>query len=464
MPAEREASDGNESGADRKDMEDAPVRGKRSQSQRAASKTKPRKTTAPTKRVKMAAGAQSQKPQGRKVDDAGAANKPPRRGKNAQSKEKRNPADVIAQSAQRFTDLFSNETATVDKESTETSKQDGAKATVDPTVLAGADPQLLELREVLYRFREASRTISFSPGKFPSALRPRLHETISAALRTLRPTAAEPLPVALYSALAAFLPFTSTALTKLVQRKILGPLRESLERVELVRLYTHWTALVASRVQDDAAFVVSGTAGTDDVAVGIEPGIVTTIEAIAPSGMTEASASPVKKRLKFTDEMRQTVFDIVRTEGDCNALLLVQSLLPGDAAEDATRDTATVSRPQSDLNLRRLVYSKLVSAAATPHLSTTDISKEFGLHKRKHEKRIARTVVTMPFAEPEVEALLEPPVKPDGKKEPVIEDRPCESVENRALNATAVPLESETKPDPLDSLFQDEPVPGSMHE
>lgn len=113
----------------------------------------------------------------------------------------------------------------------------------------------------MFRFKNAAKGISFSPGKFPSALRPLLNEAICVALRAFKPTVSEPLPAGLCPALATFLPFSASALEKLLFKKILRPLKESIETVELVKLYEMWPKLVLKRLSEEGS-VLGATEGT----------------------------------------------------------------------------------------------------------------------------------------------------------------------------------------------------------
>lgn len=155
------------------------------------------------------------------------------------------PADLLQDSARRFgDDLFSTDDGTVGEPGEATA---AVKLTPDEL----GDASLMELRECLHRFKTAASATSFSPGKFPSALRPLLDESVCAVLRAFKPTCAEPLPVGLCPALASFLPFSVPALTKLLRKKILRALKESIEGEHLTRMYESWPQLVIKRLAEE---------------------------------------------------------------------------------------------------------------------------------------------------------------------------------------------------------------------
>lgn len=131
-------------------------------------------------------------------------------------------------------------------------------------------------------------------------------------------------------------------------------------------------------------------------------------------------ASPAKKpRLKFSDEMRQVIYDILRAECDVNSIstTIEYAISKGEASGDASPmiDASIINRtpykPLAELQIRKAVYSKLVSLVAIPNiLSTTDLSKEFAAIKKKHEKRIAKAASEAVFSEEAIETLLKPKV------------------------------------------------------
>lgn len=351
------------------------------------------------------------------------------------------PNDLITQSAKKFNDLFSTEDGTTTKTS--------AVFNVN-----GVDANLLELREVLKRFRDSAVGTPFSPGKFPSILRPRLNETICTCLRLCRPTVLAPLPKNLLPALASFLPFSPTALNKLLTRKILGPLIESVERGELIKMYGEWRGMVEKRACEDGAIVE-----IESVAVApVECAEVTAKDNTGEGALnTQTSAinpvSPVKRKLRFSDEMRQLVFEIIRAETDLNNLIALSKSVESSVSTESVTSTSTRT-VQSELNLRKNVYQKLVNlssdpAVNAPFLSTTEISKEFGSQKRKHEKRIAKAASEIIFGEGDVEEFLR---EMDVKK--IVSDNTLNTVtattttNNNTNNNTAI------NQDPL-NLFND---------
>lgn len=300
---------------------------------------------------------------------------------------KKKPSDLIAQSVKKFNDLFSSEDA-------------NEKASVVPVFnVNGVDANLLELRGVLKRFRESAVGTPFSPGKFPSVLRPRLNESICSILRVCRPTPSVLFPAKLFPALASFLPFSPAALNKLLTKKILGPLMEGIEKNDLPKMYEGWRKMIEQRIIEGGFIEV--------------PASVVSPAATAPQLISEQNSdilppSPVKRRLKFSDEMRQQVFEIVRLESDLNNLFCLSNFMESSSAAVAPKSV------QSELNLRKIVYQKLMNLSSetgngnvsVPLLSTTEISKEFGVQKRKHEKKVIKSASEILFGESEVEELL----------------------------------------------------------
>lgn len=355
---------------------------------------KKRKMTAAAKKVK--------EPKKRKVNDSDSAKvKTPKEPKQPkQPKEPKAPKtpkepkelkppkgsqksnDLISQSVKKFNDLYCIE--------------DGTVSVTKPSFnVNGVDANLLELRTVIKRFRDSAVGTCFSPGKFPSALRPCLNETICTILRVCRSTPTVPFPVKMFPALASFLPFSPSALNKLILKKILGPLLETTENSELPKLYGMWKRIVEARVKEEGS-IVESSAAVENLNVPDEE--VTSASASAP-----VPASPIKRKLKFNDEMRQQIFEILRTEIDLNNLILLRN--------NVDPESETKRSVLSDLNLRKIVYQKLVShtcnlVEAAPLLSTTEISKEFGAQKRKHEKKIAKSAGEIVFGEGQVEEFL----------------------------------------------------------
>jgi hypothetical protein len=322
---------------------------------------------------------------------------------------KKKPSDLIAQSAKKFNDLFSNEDA---------NEKITSVAAVPPVFnVNGVDSNLLELREVLKRFRDSAVGTPFSPGKFPSSLRPRLNESICAVLRVSRPAPTALFPAKLFPALASFLPFSPAALNKLLTKKILGPLMEGIEKSELPKMYEIWRKMIDNRIIEGGFVEVPCVNNANNVGCGNDAieinQVEVNIEIQTPS--TPVASSPVKKRLKFSEEMRQQVFDIVRMEIDLNNLFCLSNFIESsNAAASGENVSMTLRSVQSELNLRKIVYQKLMNLSTetvsetggVPLLSTTEISKEFGAQKRKHEKKASRAASEIIFGEVEIEELL----------------------------------------------------------
>ena len=141
--------------------------------------------------------------------------------------------ELINQSAKKFSDIFST---------------DETGVTVTLFNVTGVDANLLELREIMKRFRDVSVVTQFSPGKFPSILRPNLNETLCGMLRCCRPSLQSPLPARFFPALASFLPFSPAAVHKLLSRKILMPLIDSMAKSEIPKLYAAWENCIGKRI------------------------------------------------------------------------------------------------------------------------------------------------------------------------------------------------------------------------
>jgi hypothetical protein len=116
----------------------------------------------------------------------------------------------------------------------------------------------------------------------------------------------------------------------------------------------------------------------------------------------------------------------------CNFLSLSESLA------EAPISTYKV---QTEMNLRRSVYAKLASieGLAFGLISTGDLSKEFGAHKRKNDKRILRLAAACFFGEEAIEVLLKPKI--------VVNNAPHESLASETVTIAPV--------DPLINLFDD---------
>lgn len=350
--------------------------------------------------------------------------------------------DVIAQTAKRIEDMFSASTSsTTNNVNTNTN-------IITPPIfnVSGVDGSMLELREVLKRFRDVAVGTAFSPGKFPSILRPRLNETICTTLRAFRQVApAEPLPPAnLFSALASFLPFSPPALTKLINKKIIGPLKESLTNAEIPKLYEKWSEVLRERIAEFESTV------TTTAAVPVPEGVVSSedvssaaaVTSIAPAGTSE------KKKLKFTDEMRVLIFDITRAEIDLNNLVILILSTPSTASE--SNDTLGLPKPQSDLSLKKIIYQKLIQSdpGASNIITTTDLSREYGAQKRKHEKRISKLAGDILFGEQEIEQFLTV-----AKKEVVVAE--VGQVQVQVVD-TNHPAGGVIQNDPLKNLFDED--------
>jgi hypothetical protein len=213
--------------------------------------------------------------------------------------------------------------------------------------VTGVDANLLELREALKRFRDSAVGTSFSPGKFPSALRPKLNETICAMLRCTRPSLQSPLPSRFFPSLASFLPFSPAALNKLLSRKILGPLIESIEKNEIPKLYDTWERSILNRIKEDGSIIIINTP------VIIEEPTTTTTTTTNNNNTQKDnnSTSPnsnnqplqLKKKLKFNDEMRQIIFEILRTEIDLNNLIILSNTLEASAVAVSSSSNPSLS-------------------------------------------------------------------------------------------------------------------------
>lgn len=366
---------------------------KRSRSSSQSKKAGSKKVQKPVKPAKKPL--KEPKPKKIKAEKPAKSEKPTKSEKLAKP-EKAN--DLLQEAARRFgEDLFSTEEGGV------ASKSEPKPTSITPKLSASqlGDANLMELRECLYRFKSAATATPFSPGKFPSALRPLLNECVCVALRAFKPTTTEPLPGGLCPALASFLPFSVSALTKLLQKKILKTLKESIESGHMARMYELWPALIIKRLSEENSI----------------------------TGPEEASPEK-KSRLKFTDEMRQLLFDILRAEIDSNNLAATCNLLSqAESAHSEDSGILNVFKVQSELNLRKSVYAKLASISGLPPglISTGDLSKEFGAHKRKHDKKLSKAAAECFFGEEAIEALLKPkvievastPVEPTETVEPV---------------------------------------------
>lgn len=364
--------------------------------------------------------------------------KPSKESKDPKSPKKSKVNDLINQSAKKFNDIFSSDDAVI-----------GAPV----FNVTGVDSNLLELREVLKRFRDSAVGTPFSPGKFPSALRPKLNETLFAILRFCRPSLQSPLPSRFFPALASFLPFSPAALNKLLTRKILGPLIESMEKVEIPKLYSNWEVIIKKRIKEDGSIIIISTEEPANTANSTTNTVNTPIVA--------SVGSPLKKKLKFNEEMRQQIFEILRTEIDLNNLIILSNTF------EAANNTGNIVKiAQSELNLRKNVYQKMANYSIDSDsksereldstnpsnllllLSSTEISKEFGAQKRKHEKRISKCASEILFGESEIEDFLkELDIPKEGKSSVVIVTEP---VMNTSLPEPPI--------DPL-NLFANEIIP-----
>lgn len=210
----------------------------RSQKSTSASKKSSKKVAKPTKPAK--------KPKEPKPAKEPRQKKP--KAEKPVTTEKAKPekaTEMLQQATRRFgDDLFSTDEGGV------------ASRPAEPTpklpLSALGDANLMELRECLHRFKTAATSTPFSPGKFPTALRSLLNESVCAVLRACKPTSMEPLPEAFCPALASFLPFSVPALKKLLQKKILKSLKESIEGSQtLGKMYEMWPKLVIQRLTEE---------------------------------------------------------------------------------------------------------------------------------------------------------------------------------------------------------------------
>jgi hypothetical protein len=293
------------------------------------------------------------------------------------------------------------------------------------------DSSLMELRECLHRFKDCATATPFSPGKFPTALRPLLNECVCVTLRAFKAAPDEPLPEALCPALASFLPFSVGALRKLLQTKILKSLKETIENDQLAKMYERWPAVVIKRLSEENSIIGKQSRAKYEC---LSRFFLFFLH-IGPE-----DASPEKKpRLKFTDEMRQLLFDIIRTEIDANNLAATCNFL--SLSESLAEAPISTYKVQTEMNLRRSVYAKLASieGLAFGLISTGDLSKEFGAHKRKNDKRILRLAAACFFGEEAIEVLLKPKI--------VVNNAPHESLASETVTIAPV--------DPLINLFDD---------
>jgi len=326
----------------------------------------------------------------------------------------------------------------------------------------GLDCSVLELRLTMGKFYSAAKAIEIQTGKFPSALRPHLDESLLVSLRALpfllaasasdasmEASLLRPLPSFISETLASFLPFSPAAVDRLLVRKIMLPLRTSIHESVIPKLLELWRDGVEKRLKEPGAVMTMSSkdsAGTE-------------VDATAENQATETILSQKRlQRLKFNDELRQLIFDIVRAEGDL--LLLDQALVKvrdeeplseehkGEASQEKTVNVASVLAAiplPNDLSLRRQVWNKLLSHVYpmidAAFLNATDLNREYTTHRRKHEKKVSKMAGEIALAE-EVNAALGA----------LIED-------SRKKSASAPPASSipDTKHfNPLASLFEEE--------
>lgn len=328
--------------------------------------------------------------------------------------------------------------------------------------VSNLDNNILELRLAFGKFQAAAKATEIQAGKFPSALRAHLDESLLVSLRAwpfllasgsgalIEESLSQPLPAFLSQSLASFLPFSPAAVERLLVRKIMLPLRISIHNAIIPQMVEQWKEGVAKRLKEPGA--VMTMASKESAILDGEAGAVE----VVPAAETSLSQKRMQ-RLKFNDELRQLIFEIVRAEGD---LVLLDQALSKVRDEDAAATEQKLDEPQdkpstaavatiplpNDLTMRRQVWNKLLHAVSSvidpAFLNATDLNREYTAHRRKHEKRIGKLAGEMVLAE-EVNCILGPHVE-NARKKATLPVPPVSAVEDKPASPLAGLFDDET--------------------
>ncbi|PJF16685.1 hypothetical protein PSACC_03426 [Paramicrosporidium saccamoebae] len=196
----------------------------------------------------------------------------------------------------------------------------------------------LEYKLALEAFKmEAEKTVFADPKRFPSNLRSLCNEVVVTCLRQLDKKTE--IPESVLADLGSCLPFPIAALQKLISFKIVPLHRDELR-----------AKVIPEQFQSLAAEIES-------------------LPTVEPN-------SEGKKKARWTERLRELIFEIVRAELDSQALDRLSKASTGIKAE-----------PFSEISIRKALYQKIVACWPEGELNTTEIGKEYSVYRRKVEMK-----------------------------------------------------------------------------
>jgi len=223
----------------------------------------------------------------------------------------------------------------------------------------------LESRLALEAWKsQAASMATFDPQKFPSALRDLTGTLAICYLRAATPHHDE-IEDVLFEALGDMVPYSAGSLKKVTFKKILPLFLQEIEK-KLMSLY--------------ACFILQLSELTAPTSP--QP---TAPESIAPDATS-------KCKVKFAEGVKQLIYEIVRFELD--TAYIEQALKEFDSSESSTNNgTTPLTKLPGEMMIRKSIYQKMhkaLPAHLQDHISTNELSLQYGMHKRKIERKILK--------------------------------------------------------------------------
>lgn len=182
-------------------------------------------------------------------------------------------------------------------------EQSPSKAKMNTSSVSGREITDLELRLAMITFKKASNTHkNFDSNKFPSFLRSFLNEVTLASLR-VEPNHAI-IPENVFIQLSSVVPYSSSALKKLVYKKILYLLRNQIKDHTIPSLFQN-LVMAVKNMTNSAKTIILNSNNVEISNFGNEE-----FKSI------DESRENATSRMKFSEEFRISIFEIVRCELD----------------------------------------------------------------------------------------------------------------------------------------------------
>lgn len=284
--------------------------------------------------------------------------------------------------------------------------------------------------------RQAQSMEAFDPQKFPSALRDLTGSLTICYLRAAAPHHSQ-IEESLFEVLSKLVPYSAGALRKVTFKKILPLFLDEIGK-KLESLYTSFSSKA-----EEISLPTTLSASQSNVAEAL------------PATQEEGQQSG-KGKVKFTEACKQLIYEIVRFELD--SAYIEQSLKEYDVVE-TSNDAGSLPNLPGEMAMRKAIYQKIhqvLPAALHEHVTTNDISLQYGMQKRKIERKILRDHGVEPQIEQVGEKRKAPPSTLSAQVKRVqMEPEPVQTAHTdsynsqQALTETLFPVEEALAADPI---------------